>query len=295
MVVLFLVWGDRLPMHMEAAFAMLTILADPQPKTVCVVTDHPEYYAFLKEKIDIQAVTAQKFREWRGPEDFMFRIKVAGLQYATELYPGKDILYCDSDSFFKGSLSKIKEHFDNGGVCMHETSGTFCKLTDHSNKRLWKHLSGRKFLDYTVDNSTQKYNAGIVGLPGAFAAELIADILRYTDELFARSRHFNSEETTYSTVLQSRKNFQTVDDHVGHYWGNRQEWNSVVADFFNRCFVTGMTLDQMIAAAAWDIDFSATPVHVSRSQRYRQLTTLIGKIWQPRHIRYFTGEKRVEP
>lgn len=294
MVVVYLVWGDRLALHLEAAFSMLTVLADAQPKTVCVVTDYPEYYAFLKDRIDIQTVTSEKFREWRGPRDFMFRLKVMGFQYATERYPGKDILYLDSDTFFRGSLAKIQEHFDNGGVCMHETSGSFCKLTDNSNKRLWKHINGRKFLDYTVDSATQKYNAGVVGIPGAVAADLIRDILGCTDELFARSGHFNAEETTYSTILQSRENFRTVDDHVGHYWGNRPQWNSIVSDFFNRCFTAGMSLEEMISASVRDVDFSAIPVHVSRSRRYRQLTSLVGKIWQPRHIRYFTGEKRVE-
>ena len=286
MVTTYVTWGDREDLYMETAFSILTLLPDPDITTICVVTERPEFFSFLKDRIEIIPISPQMLVEWAGPQNFSYRRKIKGIQRVIETYPGEDVLFIDGDTFRGKPLGAIRQHLAIGNVCMQESSGLLHKARDRNNRTIWAQLNGKTFAGYTVDKSTIRMNSGTAGLPAKDAAVIIANVLTICDEIYSLTGYYGTEELAICFGLALHGPVMDVGSFLGHYWGNKQPWDYMLRQFFTTQLLRAATLEEMVEAAA-RVDFTALPVYIHKPRRHRQLERIANRYWPLTRARHY--------
>src|SRR5579864_3813125 len=102
----YLACGQR-SVHVQALYAAYSALASKGTLDlqVHVYTDAADFFQPLAGRIHVHELTAEKFRAWRGPGNYPFRIKIAALAEAARAFSEERILFADSDTFFFADLA----------------------------------------------------------------------------------------------------------------------------------------------------------------------------------------------
>jgi len=75
------------------------------------------------------------------------------------------------------------------------------------------------------------WNAGVLGLP-AQAVQRLDTVLALTDQLYRLYPKHVMEQLAFSQVLSQVGKLSAADACIHHYWRDKDEWNSRLADFF---------------------------------------------------------------
>jgi hypothetical protein len=261
MHLVYLVFGPNAANHTQAYFSILTFLRQPAALSgITVVTDRPDFYARLGSRVRLLPVDAALLREWEGPHQFFWRVKIKALEAVAAACPSQALLYLDSDTFLGGPATALSQALATNTALMHEPEGQLAALPSKTERLMWQQLRGHLWEDISLAGSTLMWNAGVVGVPAGRATAAIALALRLCDAWCAAgvTRRL-IEQLALSVALAETGPLAAASASIGHYWSAKPEWNQPIAAFLLASFLQNRPVEEEVAALA-SFDFGAQPV-----------------------------------
>lgn len=226
--------------YQRAIFAVLSFWAwyDGSKTDVhtLVFTDQPSAFApyFEGLPVDYELLTPERLLDWRGPNQYVHRVKLACLAHTLQLHPNDDLLFCDSDTFFVAESDQLLQRLRPGTSLMHQREyrledavGIYAAF--HQARYPRKLLSLIDERTFRVGSQKVRFrkaqyswNSGVLGL-GAALAPAMPDILALNDEIYAHTGWFTSEQIAFSLALPVLSRVIPAEQFVLHYWGQRQK------------------------------------------------------------------------
>ncbi|WP_205504479.1 hypothetical protein [Rufibacter psychrotolerans] len=249
MNLLFLTFGPNIKNHYQANFAILSFLPYlPEGHRICVYTDYPQFYQHLHERVTTIAVTKEQFTDWEGPHRFFWRVKIKAIEHLIQQFPTQPVMYLDSDVFLYRNPQELSQQLAAGKAFMHVCEGKLSELRSKTEKRMWQQVKGMDFGRFKLAEHHHMWNAGVVMVPAQKNQEAISLALQVCDTLCAR--HVTPrliEQFALSVALEETYGLQEAKPWIAHYWGNKDEWNERISQFFLESYLQGLTLAQDIA------------------------------------------------
>lgn len=278
MIVLYLAFGLNQHIHHQVAFSAITILSWNNPNIeVIIFTDVPKFYQLLQGRVKLRVPKPATLADWKGPYNYFFRVKIKALQEILKESSAHHLLYLDGDTFCFGDPAKLVKLLENGNHLMHAREGKLGTLPTKTEQRMWKMCSGRSFGGVRVTEQSTMYNAGVIGLHREKAAVAAECALAVCDDLLkAEVPERLVEQLAFSLALAEYGGVKAANHSIGHYWGNKVEWNHFISDFFVRQSLECNTIDIFLKSVRL-IDFQAIPVYRKQSSTHRKLTQWVDK------------------
>ena len=241
----FFTLGDADFIHRQANFAALSVIARTDRAddiSITVVTDKPEWYRWLGEHVTVVNATPEMLKDWRGPHDHFFRIKIKVLQYVAENRPG-NVIFLDCDVVCTSALTGFFEQLDQGQSFMDEMAYILSQKSG-SGKKAWRRARGNTYGKFTVDENSPMWNAGVVAVPAQLSRTYLADALECMDEMCSGGvlKTF-LEQFALGLSLDRADELKPATEWFLHYWGNKPPWNAMIAAFFAKTQLKGLSLE----------------------------------------------------
>jgi hypothetical protein len=284
MNLLYITFGSRIDIHYQANFSMLSFFKESQEiDSITVMTDAPAFYGHLAPRVRLIVIDDKTLTEWRGPYDFLWRIKLKALGLLAEQLGEKPIVYLDTDTFLFGPAAEFKNLLSTNAL-LHENEGTLPSLRTKTERRTWQQIQGKSFGGVTISAKHSMWNAGVVAIPGNRNAQAIALALVLCDAMCeAPIRRRLVEQLALSVALEETYSVVAAKNWVGHYWGNKAEWNDVIAEFFLNHFLTGSSFEHEIESIK-SFDFYRIPLRKRRSRMHERWVRLADKLYPFRDV-----------
>ncbi len=274
--------------YQQVYFSMYTAFAHKNTEDrIIVLAEDASLFRSFQDKIEIVPINRELIKEWEGNYQFFWRVKIKALQLVAEKYPSDSILYLDGDTFFYNSLDSLRDGMKVGQNYMHVEEGKLATLSSKTEKLMWKQMKGKSYFNTKIDSNSTMWNAGLIGIsPEHFAClELTLGI---NDEMCADgvTRRL-IEQFAFSLGLNRFSALKPAEDIVGHYWGNKAEWNQIISHFLKEIFMKNLSLDEIIDQIR-QIDFTKIPVKVKESSTQRKLKKFVDGFYKNRKPLYIS-------
>ncbi|MDO4232348.1 MAG: hypothetical protein Q4D19_09460, partial [Lautropia sp.] len=238
MNLLLMTFGPKVKNHYQAVFAILSFMRDPLVSRILIMTDQPELYRWVTSldggqvaghdlpEVEIVHVSQEQLTEWQGAPQFFWRVKIRAIQEMFARHPDQHLMYIDSDTFLARSLADVVNLLDEGAALMHCQEYCLGDSRQEDVVSMNQTLMGKTFAGVPVTPTSRMWNAGVIALPSSRAAQLIQQTLEMCDEMCATpSARRLLEQFSFSLVLNHECPLYPCEGTVGHYWGNKAEWN----------------------------------------------------------------------
>jgi hypothetical protein len=289
MTIAFLVFGKDILNFQQAIFSILTILPKiDKNERVVVVTDSPEYFKILNDRITVLEVDEMTFENWKGQYNFFWRIKIRALQMIADKWKGDHILYLDSDTFLFGNLESIILNLNSGINMMHKNEGKLSELPTKTERVMWKQLKGRTYGNITIDSNKCMWNAGVVAIAGVNRDKLDLALTICDEMCKEKVTPRLIEQLALSLAMNEPIDLLAANNEIGHYWGNKIEWNQKINLLLLNNLLRNRTLEHLIEEVK-KIDFKETPIRVKMSTTRLRLEKQLFKILPDRMHTYITS------
>jgi len=284
MNLLYLTFGPQIEIHYQANFSILSFLKDSQQiDSITVMTDAPAFYRRLVPHVRLIVLDDKVLTDWRGPHDFLWRIKLRAIGLLVEQLGEKPIVYLDSDTFLFGSAAEFKDVLRTNAL-MHENEGTLPSLKTKTERRMWQQIQSKSFGGVTISSKHCMWNAGVVAIPGNRNAQTVALALTLCDAMCKEVvRRRLVEQLALSVALDEAYSLVAAQNWVAHYWGNKPEWNDVIARFCLGHFLKGSSFEQEIESIK-SFDFHRIPLRKRRSRMHQRWVGLADKLYPFRDV-----------
>lgn len=212
----------------ECRFSLLKYFAcynniPPADTAIIIYTDQPHFfvpYADFFNGIRIRQIDNKQIKEWRGPNDFVHRVKIKIMQDCFTTFQGP-VLYCDTDTYILHPIAPLFTDIRSGAFYMHCLEGL---LGDGKTKWFnnWNaflsanpiHYNG-KTLIYSKDLGM--WNAGVIGMDSKHAG-LLEDVLQLTDAIYEKFPRHIAEQVAFDYCFQLTGVIKPAEPMVVHYW-----------------------------------------------------------------------------
>jgi len=115
MHLLYLTFGENVNNHIQAHFSIFSFLTQQNEiSTINVITDNPEMYHDIKDRINIITITEQTLNEWKGEYGFFWRVKIKAIEMICDLHKNRPVVYLDTDTFLYTNINSFKKELVNG-------------------------------------------------------------------------------------------------------------------------------------------------------------------------------------
>ncbi len=286
-----LAFGDNLRNHHQACFCILSFLKE-DGLHVKVVTDHPEYYEFLGDRVERIIVDEAKLLAWQGPHKFFWRIKIEAIREVLCRDGASPLIYVDSDTFLGTDLSVLKEQLRCGKAFMHLNEGKMIGFRDSTMKRMWKQCCGNAYGGVVIDKASCMWNAGVIAIPTARNMEAIDLTLKICDEMCVSGvTRKRIEQLAFSLALDRIYELSTSNDWIGHYWGNKAQWNGAITNFFTYAHLKKISIDDQVESLM-AFDYQGLALIRTKRNTLKKFQRLLNRIFKLKHEVYFSGERR---
>jgi hypothetical protein len=287
MILLYITLGNQTALHGQAAFSIYSFIAKGNGLfTINIITDSPNYYAHLDDQIIVRPISNEILNEWKGRYDFFWRIKIKAIEWMCREYPGRPVIYLDTDTFFYGDVSELQSILKNGNAIMHEDEGPLSAMPEKTAKKMWGQIKGALFGGLKMIQEEKMWNAGVAGCPNTKQLLECDLALKICDEMCAAGVTPRLiEQFALSVALNHIYKIKSVDSLIGHYWSNKEEWNDTIASFFLKTYFEKKTTEEIINSMSL-FNFSALPVKKIESNTARRLNKKIGKLFKTKSIGY---------
>jgi hypothetical protein len=217
------------PVRTQALYCAWSALAwsEGLPLSVHVYTDDPAAYGPVAGRIEVEPITMDRIRAWRGPDDFVHRQKTELVRDVAARFPGDRLLYVDSDTFFTGPVARAAERIGPGRSVLHVREFHVATHKTSQMKKFRREMEGVTFRGRPVDLGCDMWNAGALGLdPAQFG--LLAEWLELIDAVYPRVPRFYVEQFAISLLLQRETSVAAIDDVLFHYWFQKDEYTEAL-------------------------------------------------------------------
>lgn len=222
-----------------------------QPLAATICTDQPDFFKphLAELPVEYKLLTPAYLAEARGPQQYIHRVKAQLIAEAVAQHPHDELLFVDSDTFFKASPDSLLQNLAAGLPFMHLREYTLADAVAiyaefnqaKYPRKLLALLASRSFqlggeaVHFHAGQSS--WNSGVLGLPHTLAP-LLPDILTLNDELYAGTSWFICEQLAFSLALQATGPVQASDQFVYHYWSKSHKllMDKVLASYFTADF-----------------------------------------------------------
>lgn len=287
MNLLYITFGENVLVHSQAAFSVYSFLAHKQHvHSVTILTDAPQYYTHLKDVAHVVPVTKATLQEWEGPHLFFWRFKIRAIEWMCEQYPGKPVLYLDTDTFLYTDGRGLKKQMKSGHALMHELEGPLSKAGSKTEKKMWQQVKGRTFGGVPMKATDNVWNAGVVGTPNTRGGEECRLALQICDEMCAAgvTRRL-IEQFALSVALHKVYGLVHASDHIAHYWSSKPGWNKAITEFFTEAYCAGKDRQEVIGSMS-QFDYRQHPVKKIEKNTARRLNRLVDRVFKAKKTVY---------
>ena len=279
MNILYLVFGENQQNHAQAYFSICSFLGQMEVSDrVFVMTDAPDFYARLNEKIEIITIDKTQLDDWQGKYQFFWRAKIKAIEHICRLHPEESVLYLDTDTFLYSDLKKLKSDLEN--PVMHLNEGALSELKSKTEKLMWQQVGNEVFGGIKIQPHHAMWNAGVVGIParkGLKICQLAIDIC--DDMLVANVTRRLIEQFALAVALSENGDMKPAENHIGHYWSNKEEWSVALQRFIINSSLKNNSLETDIEDIK-RFDFSKIAILKRIPNTQKRLKKLVEK-WFP--------------
>lgn len=279
MNIVYLVFGTKIENYQQAYFSIFTaLLHKNDDDKIIVITDDSSLFGFFEDKIETIVINQDTIRDWEGPHQFFWRVKIKALQLVAQKYPQDSILYLDSDTFFYKNTAVLRTALQSGNQFMHLNEGKLSQLSSKTEKLMWKQMKGKSYGNIIINENVAMWNAGLIGVSQKHF-ECLELTLQINDAMCADgvTRRL-IEQFAFSLGLNQYSELQPADHIVGHYWGNKKQWNDTISLFLRECFMKKYHFDAVVERIK-DMELSKIPIRIKESSTQRKLKNLIDKFY----------------
>ncbi|WP_066830904.1 hypothetical protein [Rufibacter ruber] len=221
---------DILHELLYSLYSLLKLYPAGLPCQVVVYTDNEAYLRqFLPETIAYRQLSAAQIQEWRGPQDFVHRVKIMVLRDFISTHTGS-LLYLDTDTVFNQKIEPLFELIEKGHTfVMHENEGVVSTQKNLIFKKVYKFLSARQT---GISPHMTMYNAGVLGLRTEDAS-VVEQVLSTTDRLYRLFPKHIIEQMAFSFHLAqgAQAPLYCATQEIFHYW-DFKEFRELLNAFF---------------------------------------------------------------
>lgn len=224
----------------EAVFALLSYYAHHKPdeNKIVIYTDNIPYFKKrLPQNIEYVALDKETVKNWKGEINFVHRAKIELLKDFSSRFSG-NVLYLDSDTYFRTNISVLFEQIQKGIPVMSLEEGPIDSSSIKHLKEFDRYFKKKNY-QLTIGNKTfefqknvRMYNAGIIGTRLPDNAPLLDEALRITDYIYPENPSHVVEQFAFSYLLQTQSSkIIEAEPLIHHYWYFK-EFRAILKDFF---------------------------------------------------------------
>jgi hypothetical protein len=275
--ILYLVHGD-IGFHHQALYSAATLLhrlleSGRVDIGIHVYTDRPELWPG-HPLIATHRLDAGQLKRWRGPLDYVHRIKLEVLRRA-ESELGLPLVYVDCDTRWLDTPVDALEALHTPGaggtpLYMHVFEE---EVSEHSAPAYFRLLKGksRQLAEWGIRDHApwRVWNAGTIGVPVG-AEGLFKDVLTVNDGLLPDATVRRTiEQLALSLVVEERFELRAFDAWLKHWWAYGYELPFVLRRFFEG-LPPGLDAVQLAAACHAYEPSEAELLAVRQTPEYRR-------------------------
>jgi hypothetical protein len=191
------------------------------PAEVHVFTDRVEAFAPLAGAVTLEPLTLDVLRNWRGPFDFVFRLKPKLLEHLLERHPADDVVLVDADTFFTGELERLLARIGPRRAALHEREYLPAERQSPQLQRFRRRMARARFRGEPVSLDPWMWNSGEVGLSPSHLP-VVRDWIVFVDAVYPRNPQSFIEQYGVSWLLQQDSHdISAADDVVFHYYSDK--------------------------------------------------------------------------
>ena len=130
------------------------------------------------------------------------------------------------------------------------------------------------------------YNAGVVAIPKEKLTEVSSLALTLCDGMLADdAERIVIEQYSLSIALYEKTNLKVAEDLIGHYWGNKPEWEAMAYELIANSYMKGQTVDETVKSL--DVaQLCKTPVYIYHSNTAMRLRKIVSKLFKDKDYQY---------
>ncbi|MEO6314043.1 MAG: hypothetical protein ABIU63_09400 [Chitinophagaceae bacterium] len=291
MHLLYITFGKDIANHIQAAFSIYSFLTQNNtPDSINIITDEPVFYRHLASVVNIIEVDEAQLQEWRGPHNFLWRIKIKAIAKICAAYPGEPVMYLDTDTVLYRNAADIRNRLDKGHALMHENEGPLSAASSKTEKKMWADVKNNLYGNIKISAQDAMWNAGIVATPNTSNSAEIQLALQICDDMCAAGVPRRLiEQFALSVALQHTYGLFPASKSIAHYWSNKEAWNVAIAKFFMQSYLQQFSLSQIIESLK-EMDFSAIPVVMKQTNTNKRLQKKIDYFFPPRDTAFVSNQ-----
>jgi hypothetical protein len=213
----------------EALYALWSALAQrgELPLDAHVYTDEAAPFAALASRVDVRVLSPEELRAWRGPHDFVHRVKAAMIRDMVRRFPREKLAYVDADVIFTAPLATLFERIGPGRSVLHLREYSVATHDSAQMRKFRAHMGALSFRGGPLDLSRDMWNAGVVGMdPSIFPA--VDEWMEWIDAIYPHYQRGLVEQYGICRLLQREGTVAPTDDLVLHYWFQKDEYVAAI-------------------------------------------------------------------
>lgn len=282
MNILYIIFGEKIIYHIQAYFSIRTFQRQlTSSDKIFVMTTKPELYKH--GGVNVIPINEDTINEWEGDYHFFWRVKIKAIEYMSIHYPDSHLLYLDTDTFLYGQLSNLKGRIDQGEGIMHKDEGHPSQMMSRS-KRMWNQIAGKDYAGIKLGIKHHMYNAGVVAIPQGKLNSVISTALTICDSMLAENvERVVIEQYSLSISLYENTKLTEGDNCIGHYWGNKDEWERYAIELISRAYMEDLSIEEELSRIN-ENDLYKMPVHIHHSSTAAKLCDFINGLFKDKDI-----------
>lgn len=287
MNLLYITFGPNERNHLQAAFSIFSFLAFNAPVGVInILTDQPGFYRRFRDRVNIVPMDQAVLKEWKGPKDFFWRVKIKSLQLIAAEFPQQPLMYLDTDTFLYQDFAPVLELLSRGKAGMHEHEGLLTAIGTKSARITAANVRAIRQAGVQPLESYPMWNAGAVLVPNTRGGAEFALALELCDKLLeVSSRPILVEQFALSAALEQVYGLEPLHPVIAHYWSTKDEWNELIGRYFLSVYLKDMPDDEALEAFR-SLDLFSLPIKRIQSNSKRRLKNVIDKAFDDKEIHY---------
>jgi lipopolysaccharide biosynthesis glycosyltransferase len=220
----------------ECCYSIISLLKHHHNNDLKIViyTDNKNHFSFLPtDNIDFIKLNETSIQDYKGPFNFVHRVKIKVLEDFCKKYQGK-FIYVDTDIFFLKNISPLFNRITDNQFLMCNNEGP---ITNKKNRVFVKFKNyidlNKNYLNnhhIPIPSNIQMWNAGVLGMKTTHDS-IIEQVLYTNDTIYPQFHSHIVEQMSFTYQLQKEGNIEASTDYLFHYW-NFKEFRSVLSTYF---------------------------------------------------------------
>ncbi|HEY6097978.1 MAG TPA: hypothetical protein VIW03_01020 [Anaeromyxobacter sp.] len=214
----------------QALYAAWSALAfaDGLDLAVHLYADDAAFFAPLAGAVDVRVLSPAEIRAWRGPHDFVHRLKPLMIRDHARRFPAEKVLYVDADVIFTAPARQLFDRIGPGRAVLHVREYEIATHPTKQLRRFRRRMKRVRFRGRPVALDRAMWNAGAVGLDASHFP-LLDEWIAMVDEIYPQWPYWIHEQWAIGQLLQREGAVSPADDVLLHYWDRKDAAVAAIA------------------------------------------------------------------